>query len=118
MTSRNHIAETLRFARLNNIRLTIASTGQDLLGRSDGYGSLEIWLRYFRNSIDFQKEYKSATGCSPSKSQWNGSAIRIDGASQWRDVHTIAKKNNVIVVSGGSISPGAIIWWWTWSSFP
>ena len=111
VTSRTHVAETLRFARLNNIRLTIASTGHDLLGRSDGYGSLEIWLRYFRNSIDFQKKYQSATNCSTSTSQWNGNAIRIDGAWQWRDVHTLAKKNNVIVVSGGSISPGATGGW-------
>lgn len=111
VTSRHQVAETLRFARLNNIRLTIASTGHDLLGRSDGYGSLEIWLRYFRNSIDFEKKYKSATGCNTKNSQWKGSAIRLDGAWQWRDVHEVAKKNNVIVVSGGSISVGATGGW-------
>ena len=82
VTSRNRVAETLRFARLNNIRLTVANIGHDMLGRSDGYGSLEIWIRYFRNCIDFQKEYKSAADCSTSESQCNGSTIRIEGAWQ------------------------------------
>ncbi|OAQ59192.1 alcohol oxidase [Pochonia chlamydosporia 170] len=108
-TSRYHILSALLFARLRNIRVTVASTGHDLLGRADGYGSLEIWLRNFRNSIDFQKTYSSANRCS--KSGWTGSAIRIDGAWQWRDVYKVAKKNNVIVVGGGSISPGATGGW-------
>ena len=111
VTSRDHIVQTLRFAQQNNIRLAIASTGHDMNGRSDGYGSLEIWLRYFRTSIDFQKEFQSATGCSNVQSQWNGSAIHINGAYQWRDVEVVAKQNNVIIVSGGSISPGAIGGW-------
>lgn len=110
VTSRQHIAEALKFAKHNNIRVSVASTGHDMLGRSDGYGSLEIWLRYFRNSIDFQDKYSSVTGCT-SESHWDGSAIRVDGAWQWRDVHEVAIKNNVIVVSGGSISPGATGGW-------
>jgi FAD/FMN-containing dehydrogenase len=97
------------FARLNNIRLVVASTGHDLLGRSDGYGSLEIWLRYYRNSINFQKTYASANKCT--KSGWKGSAINIDGAYQWKDVYKVAMANNVIVVGGGAVSPGAIGGW-------
>ncbi|OHW99722.1 FAD binding domain-containing protein [Colletotrichum incanum] len=108
-TSRAHILSALLFARLHNVRLVIASTGHDLLGRSDGYGALEIWLRYYRNSIDFQKTYASANRCS--KSGWTGSAIHIDGAWQWRDVYRIAKANNVIAVGGGAVSPGAIGGW-------
>lgn len=106
-----HIVEALRFARRNNIRVTVASTGHDMMGRSDGYGSLEIWLRYFRNSISFQEKFISATGCSASNANWTGNAIKIDGAWQWRDVHPVAKKHNVVVVSGGSISPGATGGW-------
>jgi FAD/FMN-containing dehydrogenase len=79
-----------------------------MLGRSDGYGSLQIWLRYFRNGIHFQRTYQSATGCSAQRSGWSGSAILIDGAWQWRDVSAVAKKNNVIVVTGGSVAVGAI----------
>lgn len=111
VTTRRHIADTLAFAQRNNIRLTVASTGHDMLGRSDGYGSLEIWLRYYRHNITFQPQFVSASACTPAKANWTGNAIRIDGAWQWRDVHVIAKKNNVVVVSGGSISPGATGGW-------
>ncbi|KAK1971605.1 FAD binding domain-containing protein [Colletotrichum sublineola] len=108
-TSRAHILSALLFARLHNVRLVIASTGHDLLGRSDGYGSLEIWLRHYRNSIDFQETYASANQCRGSG--WKGGAIRIDGAWQWRDVYEVAKANNVIAVGGGAVSPGAIGGW-------
>ncbi|KAK3192612.1 FAD-linked oxidoreductase hmp9 [Lecanicillium sp. MT-2017a] len=110
-TTKDAIFATLKFAQHHNIRLAIASTGHDLLGRSDGYGSLEIWLRHYRNSIDFQKQYQPANGCPASKTGWSGSAIKIDGAWQWRDVHEIAKENKVIVVGGGSVSPGATGGW-------
>jgi hypothetical protein len=108
-TRREDIARTLAFAKRNNIRLVVTSTGHDLLGRSDGYGGLQVWLRHFRNGIYFQKTFKSATSCT--KSGWKGSALHIDGAWQWRDVYKVAKANNVIAVGGGSISPGAIGGW-------
>ncbi|KAH6655228.1 FAD binding domain-containing protein [Truncatella angustata] len=108
-TTRDHILAALKFSQDNNVRLVVTSTGHDLLGRSDGYGSLEIWLRHFRNSIEYQEHYLSASTCY--KSHWTGGAIRIDGAWQWEDVYPVAKENNVIVVGGGSVSPGAIGGW-------
>ncbi len=111
VTSRGQIAKTLRFAQQNNLRLAVASTGHDMMGRSDGYGSLEIWLRHFRNSIKFQRRFRSVVHCAPEKIGWTGPSIRIDGAWQWRDVHVIAKQHNVVVVSGGSVSPGATGGW-------
>lgn len=111
VTDRSHISEALEFARRRNLRVTVASTGHDLLGRADGYGSLEIWLRHYRNSIKFQKKYRPAGGGCCTKSKWKGSALSIDGAYQWRDVYAVAKKNNVIAVGGGSVSPGAIGGW-------
>ncbi|GJC97942.1 FAD binding domain-containing protein [Colletotrichum higginsianum IMI 349063] len=108
-TNRAHILSALLFARLHNVRLVVASTGHDLLGRSDGFGALEIWLRHYRNSIDFQETYSSANRCT--RSGWAGSAIRIDGAWQWRDVYKVAKANNVIAVGGGAVSPGATGGW-------
>ncbi|KAK8031114.1 hypothetical protein PG990_000848 [Apiospora arundinis] len=98
-TERGHILSAMDFAKQNNIRLVVASTGHDLNGRSDGYGSLEIWLRNYRDGINFHATYASANGCK--ESAWTGSAIHIDGAYQWRDVYKTAKANNVIVVGGG-----------------
>jgi FAD/FMN-containing dehydrogenase len=108
-TTRNDILATLEFAKRNNIRLAVASTGHDLLGRSDGYGSLEIWLRHFRNGIRYQASFTSDNRCRASG--WQGGAIHIDGAYQWRDVYAVAKQSNVIVVGGGSPSVGAIGGW-------
>ncbi|KAF5486026.1 FAD-linked oxidoreductase hmp9 [Colletotrichum fructicola] len=108
-TTRDHISSAIGFARQHSIRLVVASTGHDLLGRSDGYGSLEIWLRHYRNTIDFQDTYVPGRCCS--KSGWHGSALHIDGAYQWRDVYKVAKANNVIAVGGGAVSPGAIGGW-------
>lgn len=104
-TDKHHVSAALKFARTHNLRLTVASTGHDLLGRADGYGSLEIWLRHYRNDIIFQQTFTPAKDCM--KSGWTGSAIHIDGAWQWRDVYKVAKASNVIVVGGGAVSPGA-----------
>lgn len=109
ITTRDHISSTLQFARQNNLRLVTTSTGHDLLGRSDGYGSLEAWLRNYRVSIDYQEVFVSASKCC--KSAWTGGAVRIDGAWQWKDVYKVAKTNNVILVGGGATSPGAIGGW-------
>lgn len=108
-TSLDQIHSTMVFAQESNIRLVVTSTGHDLLGRSDGFGSLEVWLRHFRNGLEFQEIYSSVNGCQ--RANWMGSAIIIDSAYQWKNVHAFAKANNVIVVGGGAISPGAIGGW-------
>lgn len=108
-TNLDQINSTMLFAQENNIRLVVTSTGHDLLGRSDGFGSLEVWLRYFRNELEFQDTFSSVNSCQ--KSNWTGSAIAIDGAYQWKNVYAFANAKNVIVVGGGAISPGAIGGW-------
>jgi hypothetical protein len=72
-TNVNHIRYTLEFAAHQNIRLIVKSTGHDLLGRSDGYGSIELWLHNFRNGIDFQSTYTTSKQCI--ESGWKGSTI-------------------------------------------
>jgi hypothetical protein len=104
-TTVDHIRATLAFATLQNVRLVVKSTGHDLLGRSDGYGSVELWLRHF------QPNFVPTARCS--NSEWKGSAIRINGAYQFADVYAAAKQNNVIVVGGGAPSVGAVGGWHT-----
>ncbi|KAF2850217.1 FAD binding domain-containing protein [Plenodomus tracheiphilus IPT5] len=110
-TTTEHIKRTIAFAKHHNIRLVTKSTGHDLNGRSDGFGSLELWLRYHRNGIEFQPKFTSTNGCQ--RGTWNGSAIKIRGAYQWKDVYMIAKEYSVIVVGGGSPSVGAVGGWAT-----
>jgi hypothetical protein len=111
VTTTEHVQHTIAFAKEHNLRLVTKSTGHDINGRSDGFGSLELWLRYHRNGITFHTVYDSANKCQ--KSKWRGSAIKIGGAYQWRDVYTVAKDHNVIVVGGGSPSVGAVGGWAT-----
>lgn len=108
-TTTAHIRHTIAFAEKHNVRLVVKSTGHDINGRSDGYGSLEVWLHYHRTGIDFQHTYTPANGCH--RSAWNGSAIKIGGGYQWRDVYAVAKEKNVIVVGGGTPSVGAVGGW-------
>ncbi|KAA8619663.1 FAD binding domain-containing protein [Pyrenophora tritici-repentis] len=108
-TTRSDISATVQFARENNVRLVTTATGHDLLGRSDGFGSLELWLRYYRNKIIFQKVYEPTKACT--NSSWKGSVMFIDGVYQWRDVSAVAKANNVFVATGGTPSVGAIGGW-------
>jgi hypothetical protein len=110
-TTTEHIRHTIAFAKEHNMRLVTKSTGHDINGRSDGFGSLELWLRYHRNGIAFQPKYEATNGCQ--KSGWNNGAIKIDGAYQWQDVYDVAKHHNVIVVGGGSPSVGAVGGWAT-----
>jgi hypothetical protein len=63
----------VNFARKNNLRLVIKTTGHDLLGRSDGYGSLEIWLKYLRSGLQYSGSYNVAGN------NWTGAAITVGG---------------------------------------
>ncbi|KAH6970753.1 isoamyl alcohol oxidase [Ilyonectria sp. MPI-CAGE-AT-0026] len=108
-TSPEHVVSGIKFAAKNNVRLVVKTTGHDLLRRSQGFGSLEIWLRYFRTGLDFQERFQSSGNCK--KSKWRGSAMKIGGGYQWSDVYAKAKENNVVVVGGGAPSIGAIGGW-------
>ncbi|KXH26413.1 hypothetical protein CSAL01_04394 [Colletotrichum salicis] len=100
VTETDDIVTALKFAEEKNPRVVIKSTGHDVLGRSDGFGGLEIWLRYFRNGITPQTSFQSSTGCAASG--WTGSAMKLGGAYMWGESYAAAKKNNVVVVGGGS----------------
>ncbi|KAI9644613.1 hypothetical protein NHQ30_006635 [Ciborinia camelliae] len=108
-TTPEDVARGIDFARKNNIRLVVRNTGHDLLGRSTGYGSLEVWIRYLRQGIIFQNTYSSSDGCK--SSNWEGSAFKIAGGYAWEDVYAEATKQNVIVVGGGDPTVGCIGGW-------
>ena len=108
-TTPAQVAAAVSFARKNNIRLVIRNTGHDILGRSAGYGSLQVWIRHLRQGITFQKAYQASDKCT--KSSWTGSAFTIAGGYVWEDVYAQATAKNVIVVGGGDPSVGCIGGW-------
>ena len=99
-TDPNDVAKGVKFAGKHNIRLVIRDTGHDILRRSTGYGSLQVWIKYIRKGIRFQNAYAPSDECP--KSTWKGSAFTISGGYIWSDVLGAAASRNLIVVGGGT----------------
>ncbi|KAL3420422.1 hypothetical protein PVAG01_08921 [Phlyctema vagabunda] len=114
-TNHEHVSAGINFAREKNIRLVIKNTGHDMLGRSTGYGSLQIWTRYLRTGVDFANSFALSTP-SPlceSAPPWEGPSIRIGGGYEWGEIYKVAAANNVILVGGATPTVGGIGGWLT-----
>ncbi|KAL4994624.1 hypothetical protein BDV10DRAFT_188824 [Aspergillus recurvatus] len=98
-TEPEELAAGISFARANNVRLVIRNTGHDLLGKSAGYGSLQIWMRYLRKGILFQPTFKPSTPCA--RCDWTGAAFTVSGGYVWDEVYKEAFARDLIVVGGG-----------------
>ena len=108
-TSPEDVSKAVKFAGKHNIRLVIKDTGHDILGRSNGYGSLEVWIRHLRTGLKYDKKYKSYDKCS--KSTWAGGAFTIGGGYTWKDVYPLAAEHDVVVVGGGTPTVGCLGGW-------
>ncbi|KAL8999877.1 MAG: hypothetical protein Q9169_001418 [Polycauliona sp. 2 TL-2023] len=108
-TEATHVSKGIRFAKRYNLRLVIRDTGHDILRRSTGYGSLQIWIKYLRTGIAFQQSFTPTHRCS--KSEWTGSAVQIGGGYTWSDILDEAARRDVIVVGGGTPSVGCLGGW-------
>jgi len=72
--------------------------------RSQGYGSLSIWMKHIKYGLHFHKMFQhSEMSC---QSNWTGSAITIGGGYVWKDAYDLATKHRHVVVGGGDpVSP-------------
>ncbi|KAF4334579.1 isoamyl alcohol oxidase [Fusarium beomiforme] len=96
----------IKFAKENNVRLVIKNTGHDVRARSQGYGSLSIWMKHIKPELLFQEKYRpSSKSC---QSNWTGSAIVVGAGYIWDEVYTFAAKHGHIAVGGFSKTVGAI----------
>lgn len=112
------LAAGMAFAQRHNIRLVVRNTGHDILGkyvvlfahvlefsdslcnlRSEGYGALQIWIKYIRKGITIHDKYSPSDKCS--ESDWTGAAVTIGGGYVWADVYDIVFKRGITVVGGG-----------------
>ncbi|RDW76897.1 isoamyl alcohol oxidase [Aspergillus mulundensis] len=98
-TEPEELVAGIAFARENDVRLVIRNTGHDLLGKSAGYGSLQIWVRYLRKGIEYQGSFKPSRSCP--LSDWTGSAFTVAGGYVWDELYQEAFARNLIVVGGG-----------------
>ncbi|KAI9651087.1 hypothetical protein NHQ30_001124 [Ciborinia camelliae] len=80
----------LRFARDNNIRLTIKNTGHDFLGRSTGAGSLALWMHNL-DGIAF---------INYSSPLYTGPAVHVGAGVRYSDLYPVASAKGYRVVGG------------------
>lgn len=99
-TETEHLARAVSFAAEKNLRLVVRNTGHDLLARSTGFGSLQVWLHHYRKGISFAETYTSSKSCA--QSTFVGPAFTIHGGYEWSDVYAEATKRGLLVVGGGT----------------
>ncbi|OJJ47555.1 hypothetical protein ASPZODRAFT_15006 [Penicilliopsis zonata CBS 506.65] len=97
------VAAGIKFAKENNIRLVIKNTGHDGRGRSQGYGSLMIWIKYIDSGLAYQPRYNSS--CA---SNWTGAAFTVGGGYIWGDVYDAAAEHGMVAVGGDDRTVGVI----------
>ncbi|KKY37574.1 putative isoamyl alcohol [Diaporthe ampelina] len=90
VTSAQDIAETIKFARNNNIRFLVRNTGHDHLGRSTGAGALAAWTH----------KLKEITVTEWSDDLWKGPAIKMGAGVLGYEVTEAGKTAGLVVVGG------------------
>ena len=80
----------LKFAKENNIRLSIKNTGHDYIGRSNGQGSLALWTHNLKDIFFFH--YKSAA--------YTGPAMKAGAGVQFFEAYKAAADHGLRVVGG------------------
>ncbi|KAB8237010.1 isoamyl alcohol oxidase [Aspergillus alliaceus] len=105
-TEPGELATGMAFAKKNNIRLVVRNTGHDILGKSEGYGALQIWIKYIQKGITYHETYVPSDHCK--NTNWTGSAFTVAGGYVWEDVYQEAFKRNLTIVGGGDPVVGCI----------
>ncbi|KAI1146821.1 FAD/FMN-containing isoamyl alcohol oxidase-like protein MreA [Nemania diffusa] len=92
VSSAKDVIAGIRFAKENNVRLTIKNTGHDFLGRSTGKGSLALWMH----------NLKKTQFLNYSSRLYTGPAVRLGAGVEYGDVYPEASARRCRVVGGAS----------------
>ncbi|KAI6780469.1 FAD binding domain-containing protein [Emericellopsis cladophorae] len=107
VTTAHHVKAAVDFARDENVRLVVKSSGHDYLGRSVAPGSLSIWTHHL-NKIEYHEDEFKLAG---SGKVIPGDAITAGAGSPMIDLYTVADQHNRTVVGGGgkTVSLGGFV---------
>ncbi|GAB5587440.1 hypothetical protein Unana1_02340 [Umbelopsis nana] len=95
------VQTSVRFAAQHNLRVTIKSSGHDLLGRSSASGALEIWNHYL-NQITLHDNFVPANSTStPTK------AVTVQSGLQLVHMYEAIADRNWVVVGGAALTLAA-----------
>ncbi|GAP87073.1 putative isoamyl alcohol oxidase [Rosellinia necatrix] len=102
-TTEEDIVKGIQFAKKQNLRVVIKSSGHDFLQRSKGFYGLSIWLYNFRDGYQFHDNNPVQKDCPAST--WDKSTLTITGAYAWSDVYPTSWEKKTIVVGGNQNGP-------------
>ncbi len=91
-----HVQLGVQFARQNNIRLVVKSSGHDFVGRSNAPNSLSIWTHHLRG-IQTHDSFQPARCKVTIKS----TAVTVGAGMQMWDLYSTLDALNQTVVGGG-----------------
>ena len=103
VTSALDVQIAVQWASLNNVALSVKTTGHDWHGKSTNKDTLNIWMHGMKGVTYFEEwssEECDANG-PPQK------AMEVLGGNQWIDVYNVMREKGVIVVGGGAPSVSA-----------
>ncbi|KAK1585369.1 FAD binding domain-containing protein [Colletotrichum navitas] len=106
-TTPEHIKLGVDFARENNVRLVVKSTGHDYLGRSIAPGALSIWVHHMQDVEYHPGEFKLAG----SDVTIAGDAVSAGGGTEMYKLYRAAAEHGRVVVGGTakSVSVGGYV---------
>ncbi|KAH8887140.1 isoamyl alcohol oxidase [Thozetella sp. PMI_491] len=90
VSSPEHIASTVKFAKKNNIRLVVKNTGHDFIGRSTGTGGLSVWTHYLKDTEVLEWSDK----------HYKGPALKLGAGIQGFEAIAAAGEKGLVVVGG------------------
>lgn len=99
--SADDVVAGIKFARQQNIRLTIKNTGHDVQGRSAGAGSLGLWMHNLKNISFF--DYSSP--------KYTGKAARIGAGIMVREAYEAAHEAGLVITGGACPTVGVAGGW-------
>ncbi|KND86997.1 6-hydroxy-D-nicotine oxidase [Tolypocladium ophioglossoides CBS 100239] len=101
-TTPEHVQTAINFARENNVRLVVKSTGHDDIGRSIAPGALSIWTHHMNKIVYHAGEFKLAG----SGKLIAGNAVTVGGGTQMYDIYAATAEHGQTIVGGGGKSVG------------
>ncbi|KAK2020961.1 FAD binding domain-containing protein [Colletotrichum zoysiae] len=106
-TTPQHIKLGVDFARENNVRLVVKSTGHDYLGRSIAPGALSIWVHHMRDIEHHPGGFRPAG----SDVTVAGDAVSAGGGAEMYELYRAAAERGRVVVGGTakSVSVGGYV---------
>ncbi|KAI0914789.1 hypothetical protein F4823DRAFT_621468 [Ustulina deusta] len=107
-TEASHVQAAVKFAKTNNLRLTIKNTGHSGSGKNIMTDKNRIWTHYMKH-IEFHEDFKPQ-GCFNGSGQSKQMAAILGAGVQDGELFAEMANHNAIAVGGTSNDVGVVGW--------